>query len=76
DDAILIYRQALVLRPDDAQAHNDLGELHAQRGELGQAIAAYREALRADPQFDNARMNLERALREAGRPVENVNGRR
>ncbi len=61
DDALLVYRQTVVMHPDDAEAHNALGELLLDRGESESALEAFREALRADPQLDPARTNLERA---------------
>ena len=36
------YQQALALRPDFAEVHNDLGNLHAERGDLDAAIVCLR----------------------------------
>jgi tetratricopeptide (TPR) repeat protein len=56
------YQRALELKPDFAEAHNNLGALQARRGELADAIAHLREALRLRPDSDVAQQNLERAL--------------
>jgi len=45
DAAIHAYRRALAGRPDLADAHNNLGRLLHDRGELGAAEAHYRLAL-------------------------------
>ncbi len=44
---------------DDARAHYNLGNALARAGKYPQAIAAYREALRQDPDFADARANLD-----------------
>jgi tetratricopeptide (TPR) repeat protein len=46
-----------------ARALTGLGNVYSSRGELGEAIAAYRRALIVDPQSLVARHNLELALR-------------
>ena len=43
--AMEAYRRALAARPDLADAHNNLGRLHHDRGELAAAEAHYRLAL-------------------------------
>ena len=43
------YREALRLRPDYAQAHNNLSGILLQRGELAEAVSHIAEARRLDP---------------------------
>ncbi len=43
--AMSAYRRALAGRPDLADAHNNLGRLHHDQGELEQAEACYKRAL-------------------------------
>jgi len=43
--AIAAYERAIAGRPDLADAHNNLGRLHHDRGELAQAESHYRLAL-------------------------------
>lgn len=44
---------------DDARSRYNLGNALARQGDYQKAIAAYREALKLDPQFADARANLE-----------------
>jgi tetratricopeptide (TPR) repeat protein len=48
--------------PDAAEAQNKLGMALSERGELDEAIAAYREAIRLRPDFPFAHLNLGMAL--------------
>ena len=45
DEAVACYRRALELKPDSAEAHNNLGNAWKDQGELDEAIACYRRAL-------------------------------
>ena len=45
------FEQAIVLKPDLAEAHNDLGALLAQGGELDAAIARFRAALASNGEY-------------------------
>ena len=100
-EAIAAYREAIRLKPDLAQAHNNLGialrepgrrargdrRRTARRsasspttpqahynlgialdasGDVREAIAAYREAIRLKPDYAEAHYNLGNALREPG----------
>ena len=44
DDAIKCYEQAITIKPDYAEAHNNLGNAYIKLGELDKAIAAYEKA--------------------------------
>jgi Flp pilus assembly protein TadD len=57
-------RKALEIRPDYAEAHNNVAAGLASLGRWDEAIAAAREALRLRPGFPLARSNLEWAERE------------
>ena len=46
------------LSPDFAEALAILGDLYARRGQLQQAMARYREALRSKPRFGRAHLGL------------------
>jgi len=65
---------ALRLKPDYAEAHNDLGSAWAQMpGRLADAIAEFRAALAAKPEFPEAHFNLANALaRIPGRQSEAI----
>ena len=63
------YREAIRLRPDYPEAHNNLGILLARQGRLEAAIGHFRETLRIRPDNPEAQRNLDAALseRQAGR---------
>jgi tetratricopeptide (TPR) repeat protein len=46
-----VYREVVRLKPDDAQAHHNLGDALQRIGQLGEAIAEYREAIRLKPDY-------------------------
>jgi Tfp pilus assembly protein PilF len=64
------FEQAIVLKPDLAEAHNDLGALLAQGGDLEAAIGQFRAALTAIPEYPDALNNLGYALLLTGREQE------
>jgi tetratricopeptide (TPR) repeat protein len=57
-EAIEHYEQALRLKPDYVEAHNNLGAALANAGRLQEAIEHYQQALRLKPDFTNAYYNL------------------
>jgi tetratricopeptide (TPR) repeat protein len=67
NDAIENYLHALRIKPDYADAHNNLGVAFAQQGKLDQAIASFQQAVRFNPTYTEALNNLGNALRMAGR---------
>ncbi len=61
-EAVRHYRRALKLDPEQAQAHNNLGSLLAQKGRTAEAMEHYRQAIRIAPEFASAHFNLAVAL--------------
>jgi protein O-mannosyl-transferase len=61
DDAIAAARKALELRPDYAQAWNNIGAAYNDLGRFEEAANACKEALRLKPDFSLARNNLKYA---------------
>src|SRR6185503_17774967 len=58
NDALQLYNQALELTPADAVielsiAHNQLGIIYSQAGDLGRALSHYRESIRYKEISDN-----------------------
>ena len=45
EEAVAIYRKALAIKPDYAEAHNNLGNALKELGRLDEAVASYRKAL-------------------------------
>lgn len=68
DAAIECYLEALALAPGHAQAqlHNNLGNVYLNQGRLGDAIAAYREAISTDRGYAEAHLNLGIAQQQMG----------
>jgi len=64
--AIIEYRQAIALQPDQAGSYNNLGSAYFQSGNAGKAIAAYEAALALNPGLDDALRNLVIARQSAG----------
>jgi tetratricopeptide (TPR) repeat protein len=59
--------KALTLDPDMADAHNELGELLAGRGDLAKAENEFRDALCIEPDMPSAQSNLAHALAARGK---------
>jgi len=73
EEAIAVYEAWLALNPENPQAfaaYFNLGAALSNAGRMLAAIRAYRDALRAKPDFSQARLNLGRALEESGRGSE------
>ena len=61
------YRRALMLRPDHAETHYNLGVYFLERARFDEAIACYRKAIGLRASFFQAHNNLANALRACGR---------
>jgi Tfp pilus assembly protein PilF len=66
DEAIVHYQKALQITPDNAKAHNNLGNLLLQKGRVDEAIAHFQTALQITPDNAKARYNLGNALLQKG----------
>jgi len=51
DAAIYSYKQALRIKPDYAEVHNNMGNALSIKGDLAEAIESYKKALRIKPNF-------------------------
>lgn len=67
DDAVLRYKRALILRPDHADGHNNLGVALAAQGRIDDAMERYRRAISLKPDSAAAHGNLGVALAAKGR---------
>jgi len=65
--AIAEFRKAITLKPDDAEAHNHLGALLEETGQLTQASGEYRQAIALKGDYATAYSNLANALQKLGR---------
>jgi tetratricopeptide (TPR) repeat protein len=67
DDAIVQYREALLLKSDMFEAHNNLGYALSRTGKLDDSIAEYEKALDIEQKNAGVHYNLARALAERGK---------
>jgi protein O-mannosyl-transferase len=62
DKAVAHYLEALRLKPDYAEAHNNLGLALMRKGKGDEAAAQFREALKNDPEYTEALNHLRAVL--------------
>ena len=72
DVSVDLITKALAIKPDYAEAHNNLGNTLRDLGQLDEAVASYRKALVIKPDFAEAHNNLGNALRDLGKLEEAV----
>ena len=65
-DIEALWRTTLARNPDCWMAHNNLGIVLSQKGEIDEAIAHYRTTLQMRPDFSDANYNLGNALLQKG----------
>jgi tetratricopeptide (TPR) repeat protein len=65
-DDLTLWSHTLDCTRDNFIAHNQLGNALVDQGQTEQGIAEFREALRIDPNFEQAHYNLGNALRARG----------
>jgi tetratricopeptide (TPR) repeat protein len=71
-EAIIEYKAALQIRPDQAELRNNLGVAYARLGRIEEALAEYAEALRIDPNCVEAHNSLGLALAAQGKTAEAI----
>ena len=59
DEKISLYREGLQLCPDDDVAHYELGRILVNAGRRGEAETEFEAALKINPEFDEARRQLD-----------------
>jgi len=62
-EALMFAKQALVINPNRAKYHVLVGSCHQVLGSIELAIKEYKEALRLEPNRNDAKTNLEKLLR-------------
>lgn len=67
DVAVDLITKAVTVRPDYAEAHNNLGNAFQDLGRQDEAVASYRKAIALKPAYANAHNNLGTAFRYLGR---------
>ena len=58
DEAIAACKRAIALKPDLAEAHNNLGNALKDQGRLDEALACFRRAVELKPAYSTAASNL------------------
>jgi protein O-mannosyl-transferase len=66
-DSETLWRHALVVAPDNYYAHNALGALLNERGQIDEAVPHFTEAVGLQPSFPDAHNNLGLTLERRGR---------
>jgi tetratricopeptide (TPR) repeat protein len=64
------FKEAIALKDNFAEAHNNLGALFMDDRNYGEAIDAFTQAIEIDPGYVNARVNLGLCRYYSGNPVE------
>jgi Flp pilus assembly protein TadD len=59
-DAVKVFTANVELYPENANAHDSLGEAYMKTGKNAEAIASYRKSLQLDPKNTNATRMLEK----------------
>jgi Flp pilus assembly protein TadD len=72
EQSIAESREALRLRPDYPEAHNNLGAALEGQGRPEEAIAEFRQALRLKPDYPEAHLNVSIALARQGKLEEAI----
>jgi tetratricopeptide (TPR) repeat protein len=70
EEAVRLFRAALLVDGDNAAAHYNLGNALLGLGRMAEAVPPLREALRIKPDYAEAHYVLARALDALGQPVE------
>jgi tetratricopeptide (TPR) repeat protein len=64
EEAIKNYEKSISIKPDYAEAHNNIGIVFKSLGQLDDAIKYYQKAIKINPNFAEAHNNLGNAYRE------------
>ena len=67
DEAVLAFKKALLIKPDYAEVHYNLGNAFRDQEKLQEAIESYGNALSMKPDHADAYLNLGNALKEQGK---------
>ena len=72
EEAIEAYNKALAIKPDYADAYNNMGVTLQDQGKLEEAIEAYNKALAIKPDYAEAYNNMGVTLKEQGKLEEAI----
>ena len=60
------FEEALAMRPDYAQAHDNLGRVRLEQGRVDEALNHFQEAVRLDPQIRRTCLDFRKRIAQAG----------
>ena len=66
-EAELLYRKAIEIKPDFANAHSNLGNIFRDLGKLQEAESSYRKALELNPGLADAHLNIGTIFKDLGK---------
>ncbi len=69
-EAVVLWRKALAIDPNDARVQNGLGLSLYIQGDVQESFKHLRQAIRLNPQYVESRYNLGKFLLQQGRPGE------
>jgi predicted O-linked N-acetylglucosamine transferase (SPINDLY family) len=72
EEAIEAYNKALALKPDYAEAYNNMGIAFKKQGKLEEAIEAYNKAIALKPDYANAYHNMGDVFENQGKLEEAI----
>ncbi|MBD1859298.1 MULTISPECIES: tetratricopeptide repeat protein [Leptolyngbya] len=72
EEAIAVYRKAIVLDMENSEAYNGLGQALIEQRRIAEAIAAYRRSIEINPQNASAYAGLGNALADRRRNEEAI----
>ena len=72
DAAVKSYKQAIIIKPDYAEAYYNMGVALKEQGKLEEAIEAYKKALAIKPDYAEAHNNIGNALKDQGKLEEAI----
>ena len=72
EQAAACYQRALQLKPEYADAHNNLGNVFKDQGKPDEAVACYQRALQLKPEYADAHNNLGNVFKDQGKSDEAV----
>ena len=68
EQAVANFEKALAIKPDYAEAYNNMGSALKDKGESDAAIESYKKALKIKPDYAEAYNNMGNALLDKGEP--------
>ena len=72
DKAIDAFNKAILLKPDCADAYNNIGNVLKRQGKLDEAIESYKQSISLKPDYADSYYNMGNALQDKGKMEEAI----